>query len=76
MNILKLNICKSSWATSIEIKWNIHINYRTMMPNSCHKSSDVVLLVMFVKNGDMLEGGTDTVSAGTLMGSALVVDSP
>lgn len=40
------------------------------------KSSDVVLLVMFVKNGDMLEGGTDTVSAGTLMGSALVVDSP
>lgn len=25
-----LNICKSSWTTSVEIKWNIHINYRTI----------------------------------------------
>ena len=25
-----LNICKSSWTASVEIKWNIHINYRTI----------------------------------------------
>ena len=25
-----LNISKSSWPASVEIKWNIHINYRTI----------------------------------------------
>lgn len=25
-----LNISKSSWTASVEIKWNIHINYRTI----------------------------------------------
>lgn len=31
LNILKLNISKISWMMSVEIKWNIHINYRTIM---------------------------------------------
>lgn len=29
-----LNLCKSSWTTSVEIKWNIHINYRTIATKS------------------------------------------